>query len=65
MREHHPDIATVDVGLPDIDGYEVLRRLWEFSGSLIIMLSARTGEVDSLHSSPQPGLGRAPASVVD
>lgn len=49
VREHQPDIVTLDVGLPDIDGFEVLRRVREFSGSFIIMLSARADEVDTLH----------------
>ncbi len=26
-RERHPDIALIDIGLPEVDGYEVARRL--------------------------------------
>ena len=29
-RRHLPDIALVDIGLPEVDGYEVARRLHEF-----------------------------------
>ena len=27
VREHHPEVALVDIGLPDVDGYEVAREL--------------------------------------
>jgi len=26
-REHHPEIALIDIGLPEVDGYEVARRM--------------------------------------
>ena len=31
-RQHRPEIVLVDIGLPDIDGYEVARRLRQTAG---------------------------------
>jgi two-component system KDP operon response regulator KdpE len=41
---HKPDLAIVDLGLPDFDGIEVIRRIREWSPMPIIVLSARTQE---------------------
>jgi two-component system KDP operon response regulator KdpE len=41
---HKPDIAIVDLGLPDLDGVEVIRRIREWSPMPIIVLSARVQE---------------------
>jgi two-component system, OmpR family, KDP operon response regulator KdpE len=41
---HKPDIAIVDLGLPDVDGIEVIRRIREWSPMPIIVLSARVQE---------------------
>lgn len=40
------DLVLLDLGLPDLDGAEVCRRLRERSGVPIIVVSARSGEVD-------------------
>lgn len=48
VREHAPILTTLDISLPGIDGFEVARRIREFSDTYIIMLSARTDEVDTL-----------------
>jgi two-component system, OmpR family, response regulator len=48
VRRHDANVVTLDVGLPDIDGYEVLRRIREFSDAYIVMLTARTEELDTL-----------------
>jgi two-component system, OmpR family, KDP operon response regulator KdpE len=42
----HPNAAIIDLVLPDIDGVEVCRRLREWSGMPIIVLSA-VGEEDA------------------
>ncbi|HTQ77489.1 MAG TPA: two-component system response regulator KdpE [Burkholderiales bacterium] len=48
---HKPDLAVVDLGLPDVDGVEVIRRIRKWSAMPILVLSARTREqakVDAL-----------------
>ena len=39
-----PDIILLDLGLPDMDGVEVIRRIREWSHVPIIVLSVRDGE---------------------
>ena len=39
-----PDLAIIDLGLPDIDGIEVIRRIRKWSPLPIIVLSARARE---------------------
>ena len=41
---HKPDLAIVDLGLPDFDGIEVIRRIREWSPMPIVVLSARIQE---------------------
>ena len=41
---HKPDLAIVDLGLPDIDGVVVIQRIREWSAMPIVVLSARTHE---------------------
>jgi two-component system KDP operon response regulator KdpE len=46
--EHHPDILFLDLGLPDMDGIEVTRRLREWTDIPIIILSVRDQEADKI-----------------
>ena len=43
-----PDLIILDLGLPDIDGVEVARRLREWSQTPIIILSVRESEKDKI-----------------
>jgi DNA-binding response OmpR family regulator len=43
-----PDLAILDVMMPELDGYEVCRRIREFSLMPIVMLTARGEQVDKL-----------------
>ena len=44
----HPDLIILDLGLPDLDGVEVARRLREWSQTPIIILSVREAEEDKI-----------------
>jgi DNA-binding response OmpR family regulator len=48
VRRHPPDLVLLDVMLPGIDGLEVLRQLRVFSDVYVILVTARTEEVDKL-----------------
>jgi two-component system KDP operon response regulator KdpE len=43
-----PDVVILDLGLPDIDGLEVIRRLREWTAVPIVVLSARGQEDDKI-----------------
>lgn len=45
-RAEDPALVTVDIGLPDIDGIEVVQRLREFYHGTIVVISARSAERD-------------------
>ncbi len=47
-KEVNPDIIVLDIMLPDIDGYEVCKKVREFSMCPIIFLSAKSDDVDKL-----------------
>ncbi|MFN8126971.1 MAG: response regulator transcription factor [Candidatus Nanopelagicales bacterium] len=47
-REDAPDLVLLDVSLPGIDGFEVCRQLREFCDAYIIMVTARTDEIDKV-----------------
>jgi two-component system, OmpR family, KDP operon response regulator KdpE len=44
----NPDVVLLDLGLPDVDGLEVTRRLREWSKTSIIVISARGREQDKV-----------------
>nr|WP_245847409.1 response regulator transcription factor [Dietzia natronolimnaea] len=47
-RHVDPDVIVLDLGLPGLDGVEVCRQVRTHSDAYIVMLTARTDEVDTL-----------------
>ncbi len=45
---HNPDIILLDLGLPDIDGVEVIHRVRSWSNMPIIVISARSEDSDKI-----------------
>jgi two-component system, OmpR family, response regulator len=46
VRDHRPRLVVLDIGLPDIDGLEVCRRIRSVGNLPVIFLTARGDEVD-------------------
>jgi two-component system KDP operon response regulator KdpE len=49
LRTGLPDLVLLDVMMPDIDGFEVLRMIREISSVPVIMLTAKSEEDDRVH----------------
>jgi two-component system, OmpR family, KDP operon response regulator KdpE len=47
---HHPDVVVLDLGLPDVDGVEVVGALRARSAVPIVVLSARTDSTDKVRA---------------
>lgn len=47
---HNPDIVLLDLGLPDIDGVEVIKRIRTWSNMPIIVISARSEDADKIEA---------------
>lgn len=47
-RERQPDLVTLDLTLPDIDGTEVCEQLRSFTDAYIVMITGRDAEIDRL-----------------
>lgn len=50
IATHPPDAVVLDLGLPDMDGKEVIQRLRQFSKVPVIVLSARDREVEKIEA---------------
>ncbi|MHA7218200.1 response regulator [Arthrobacter sp. MDT1-48-3] len=48
VKEHRPDLITLDLNLPDLDGVEVCRQCRAVSDAYIVMVTARQDEIDRL-----------------
>jgi len=48
VAQRRPDVVLLDLGLPDLDGVEVLRRLREWSRVPVLVLSVRDREDDKI-----------------
>ena len=48
FRREHPDLVILDLGLPGMDGLDVARAIRREGGTPIIILTARSEEVDKL-----------------
>jgi two-component system, OmpR family, KDP operon response regulator KdpE len=50
IANHEPDVIVLDLGLPDGDGKEVIRRVREWSDVPIIVISARDREAEKIEA---------------
>ena len=47
---HNPDVMLLDLGLPDMDGVDVIRRIRTWSNLPIIVISARSEDTDKIEA---------------
>jgi DNA-binding response OmpR family regulator len=48
FHQARPDVVILDVGLPDLDGWEVLERIRDMSDAPVLVLTARSSERDKV-----------------
>jgi DNA-binding response OmpR family regulator len=48
FRNHEPDLVVLDLVMPRMDGFEVLKELRSFSSVPVIILSAKKADVDKI-----------------
>ncbi|ARD43855.1 response regulator transcription factor [Colwellia sp. PAMC 21821] len=50
ILEHKPDLVILDIGLPDLDGFQVCHELREIYDEPIIVLTARKTDADEINA---------------
>lgn len=50
ITSHCPDLILLDLGLPDMDGVEIIKKIRSWSTMPIIVISARTEETDKIEA---------------
>ena len=50
VTSHNPEIILLDLGLPDIDGVQVIQTVRSWSNTPIIVISARSEDNDKIHA---------------
>ncbi len=48
VTSHNPDVIFLDLGLPDMDGVEVIKKIRSWSNTPIIVISARSEDTDKI-----------------
>ena len=50
VSSHNPDVVLMDLGLPDMDGVEVIKKIRTWSNLPIIVISARSEDTDKIEA---------------
>jgi len=53
VKKESPDVVVLDLGLPDTDGFQVLRSIREFSDVPVVILTVRDAETDKIRGLEQ------------
>lgn len=48
FHQTRPDVVILDIGLPDLDGWQVLERIRDMSDAPVLVLTARSSEADKV-----------------